>query len=391
MPNEKKHITIVSGEASGDLHAASLVRNLRAQYPEIQFDITGIGGKHLQQEGVNILNFLAETGVTGATEVLRHAFTLRRAYKIIQNHLQNHPPDLLILVDYPGFNLRLAKFAKAKLGLRILYYISPQIWAWKAGRIETIRKHIDHMAAILPFEKKIYDQAHVPCSFVGHPLLSNLAHAPTQKQARLNLNLPLNKQIVALLPGSRKNEIRQHLPVLNKAALLLLKSFPELKFILPIANTLTENEIKAYLSPDLPIHLVHEQAIDAIAASNCVAVASGTASLECALLEKPMCIIYKASPLTYIIATQLMRVQYLGLCNLIAKRMIVPELMQYDCAPEQVAEVLKTLLTDTKTQTTMIQNLQALKASLNSANTTCSLAEVVYQMLNPIPSEQNNH
>lgn len=374
--SKSKHIVIITGEASGDQHAAALVRSIRKDYPEQPFEFSGIGGPLLQKEGVKLIGQLA--AVTGVSEVLQHLVSLYRSYKQVQTYLREQRPDLLILVDYPGFNLRLAKFAKKKLGLRILYYISPQIWAWKASRIHTIRESVDHMAVIFPFEKTLYDDAKVPCSFVGHPILEPISQVPDQVYCRKRLGLPLNQRIIALLPGSRKNEIKQHLPILSETVATLLNTFPDLRFIMPIASGLSSSDLTPYFDASLPIQLFQENALEVMSASDVVVVASGTASLECALLEKPMCIIYKATCLTYVAATQLMKVQYLGLCNLIAKRMIVPELMQYECRASTIAETVKTLLTDEAQRAIMIRNLRTLKHTLGNHPETCALSQLVY-------------
>ena len=206
-----KKLVIIAGEESGDQHAAAVVRELQAVNSQIHF--SGIGGAHMEDAGVELISDLARFGVTGLSEVLRHAGVIRQAFQRIKAHLRNNPPDLLILVDYPGFNLRLAKFAKKKLGLRVLYYISPQIWAWKAKRIHLIHKYVDHMAVIFPFEKEIYIKAGIPVSFVGHPLLSKLDNIHNTTMLRDKFSLPKKKRILAILPGSRTHEIERHMPV----------------------------------------------------------------------------------------------------------------------------------------------------------------------------------
>ena len=227
---QTKRIVIIAGEESGDLHAASIAHQLKINHPNIH--LSGIGGRHMQRAGVDLISDLAQFGVTGISEVIRHLVVIRRAFKDIKSHLKTNKPDLLILVDYPGFNLRLAKFAKKSLGIRILYYISPQIWAWKANRINTIRDCIDHMAVILPFEKNIYKHAGVPVSFVGHPLVSQTVKCPDIDSARTTLGFPVNKRIIAMLPGSRRHEIERHMPILKDSALLLCQQLNDLHFVI---------------------------------------------------------------------------------------------------------------------------------------------------------------
>lgn len=377
-----KRIVIIAGEESGDQHAAKLVNQLKDWNSNLEF--SGIGGRHMQEAGVKLISDLARYGVTGISEVLRHLHVIKKAFNAIKLHLETIKPDLLILVDYPGFNLRLAKFAKQELGIRILYYISPQIWAWKANRIETIRANIDNMAVILPFEKEIYQKAGVPVSFVGHPLVEKIQPCPDIEEARLDLNLPADKRIVAMLPGSRYNEIEKHMPILLETIKILSKQHANLHFVIPIAGSLKPELVKSYFQhqSDIPISFTLGKATDVVACSDCVVVASGTASLECALLEKPMCIIYKSSLISYIAAMKLIKVKYLGLCNLLKNEMIAPELLQYDCNAIELSRMVTELLTNSETINRMISRLKLLKLSLSSSEADCSLSDLVKQELN---------
>lgn len=378
QPDYKK-VVIVAGEESGDAHAASLIREMS---PSTNIFFTGIGGQHMKDAGAKLVFDLASYGVTGLTEVIRHGWILRKAFNVIKLHLSMCEPDLLILVDYPGFNLRLAKFAKEQLNLTIIYYISPQVWAWKANRINSIRKYVDHMAVILPFEKDIYTKANVPVAFVGHPLLAKIPTMINYTSLRRRLNLPLDKKIVALLPGSRKNEIEKHLPVMVQAAEELTVRFKHLHFVIPIAKTISLETIQPYFKDRaINIIFVKEQAIETVACSDCVVVASGTASLECALLMKPMCIVYKASLITYIAATKLIKINYLGLCNILQGRMIVPELLQYDYNAHELTLLIEDLLYNQELISRMEQRLFKLKKSLSSEKADCSLNNLVRQYL----------
>lgn len=373
-----KRLVIIAGEESGDMHAAAFIRELTARHPNIE--ISGIGGKHMQDAGVHLISDLARFGVTGLSEVVRHFAVIRKAFAAIKLHLTNNKPDLLVLVDYPGFNLRLAKFAKHVLGIRVLYYVSPQIWAWKANRINTIRKCVDHMAVILPFEKRLYEQAGVPVSFVGHPLLKSMPRCEDAHTTRKQLNLPLDRRLVAMLPGSRTHEIERLMPVLRDSAQILFNQFSDLHFVIPVAGTIDPALVSSYFAgTTLPYTLIKAQAVQTVSCSDCVVVASGTASLECALLTIPMCIIYKASLLTYVAAAKVMRVKYLGLCNLLQNKMIVPELLQYDCNAIELAQVMRDLLDDVNVKQGMIVRLQALKLSLSDHVADCTITELIEQ------------
>lgn len=387
MPSINKRLVVIAGEESGDMHAASFIRQLTARHSNL--DISGIGGRHMQAAGVHLISDLARYGVTGLSEVLRHFFVIRRAFKDIKRHLINNKPDLLILVDYPGFNLRLAKFAKQELGIEIIYYISPQIWAWKAGRINTIRDCIDHMAVILPFEKKIYENAGVPVSFVGHPLVGKVRACEDISAARQQLGLPTNKTLVAMLPGSRTHEIERLMPVLSDTANKLNSQMNNLHFVIPVAGTIKPDLIKSYFDDNTTVSLtlINGQSVETVACSDCVVVASGTASLECALLIKPMCIIYKASRLTYFAAMKLIKVKYLGLCNLLQNEMIAPELLQYDCNSKELTRVMMDLLTNSEVKQRMISRLQKLKTSLSDQSADCSIVDLIENKLAPFSHE----
>lgn len=371
-----KRIVIVAGEESGDLHASVLIQQLKIRHPSIE--ISGLGGQHMKKAGAELIEDLARHGVTGLTEVFRSLKILYKAFTAIKKHLETQKPDLLILVDYPGFNLRLAKYAKKKLNLRILYYISPQIWAWKAKRIHVIKEYVESMAVIFPFEKALYEKAGIPVHFVGHPLMEKIPPAHNKQASREVLQLPTQKTILALLPGSRSNEIKKHMPILQKTVQLLRANIPNLHFVIPIASTVLPQQILNYLpNSQAFVSLVPGKAIDCMAAADFVIVASGTASLECALLEKPMCIIYKSSFLTYMAAAFFIKVKFLGLCNLLLNKMIVPEFLQYDCNAQELSQYIIRFYQDEKYEQKKISQLAELREMLSIAKADCSLLELV--------------
>lgn len=374
--NKPKRIVIVAGEESGDVHASVLIRQLKQAYPNIE--LSGIGGQHMAQAGAALVSDLARYGVTGFTEIFKHLFVIRKAYKAIQKHLRAQKPDLLILVDYPGFNLRLAKYAKRKLNIKILYYISPQIWAWKAKRIHLIKACVDRMAVIFPFEKTLYEKAQVPVSFVGHPLIEKINSVEDCLSQRKKLALPLDAQIFALLPGSRTNEVERLTPVLRDTALLLQQQYPKAHFVVPIAGTINPDKIKSYFThTELSISFINNQAINCMAAADFVIVASGTASLECALLEKPMCIIYRTSTLTYLLALKFIKVKYIGLCNLLANKLIAPEFIQENCTAQTLLHYIKLFYDNKNEPKHMIAQLAKVKQSLSPETSDCSLFELI--------------
>lgn len=359
-----KRIAIIAGEESGDQHAAKLLAAIQQKKPDIM--VYGLGGKHLQALGMDCLMDLTTLAITGVSGVLLHLSSIKQAFALIQDKLSSNPPDLVILVDYPGFNLRMAKWIKKHLKCPILYYISPQIWAWKEGRIKTIKHCVDHMAVILPFEKAIYEKAGVAVTYVGHPLSEELSSVPELAVCRLHLGLDAHKKILAILPGSRKMEIQRHMPVIVEALKQL--SCDDLEIVIPVAKSVEPDLLTPYLQAiPFSCRLVSGQAQWVVQAADAVVVASGTASLECAVLGKASCIIYKSSWLNYYLARRLMKVKYLGLSNLLMNRMVCPELLQTDCNPKELSQMMHLLLTESKLTVNMVHDLQVLHQHLHTS------------------------
>jgi lipid-A-disaccharide synthase len=375
-----KHLFIIAGEESGDQHASVLLKEIKQLIPEVQ--VSGLGGQHLQAQGMQNILDLTQLAITGITGVLSHLKAIRHAFKLSKKYLLEHRPDVVILVDYPGFNLRMAKWIKNHLGCPVIYYISPQIWAWKAQRIEIIKRYVDHMAVILPFEKAIYEQAKVSVSYVGHPLRESLLSLPSPKACREFFALKENDSLLAILPGSRKAEIDRHMPIIVQS-IKKLKSHPawkDLKLMIPVAKSLKRADFLVYLK-DLPeMMLIDGQAQKLVQAADAVVVASGTASLECAILAKPCCIIYKSSWLNYYLATRWMKVKYLGLANLLMNQMLIPELLQADCNPQELSKMLQALLEDSLWRNSMVGRLKQLKLMLLPAQGQ-SLGQTVFDFL----------
>lgn len=371
-------ICILAGEESGDMHAAALVKALRQTLPNVGF--FGMGGAHLKNEGVHLYSDIARYGVTGLSEVVQHFSEIKRTFRTIQAKLVEYKPDLLILVDYPGFNLRMARYAKKTLGIPVLYYISPQIWAWKAGRIKIIQKYVDHMAVILPFEKAIYRQAEVDVSFVGHPVIHKLPQAVAALSAITKPKVePIN---LAFLPGSRQHELDAHWPVMLASLQTLWSVYPHLHVHVPVAKTLCKDALQKRIpAGETRIHLHDGQAIAVANRADCIIVASGTASLECALLCKPMAIIYKTKPLSFAVGMQVAKVRYLGLINLLANRMLIPELIQYDLNPTELIRMVQKLIEDTAYRAYQHTELRTIRDSLCEHSADKQLSDVVLSML----------
>lgn len=335
-------VMIVAGEASGDIYGAGLITTVAAEIPEIRF--FGIGGPRMREAGCETLVDSADMAVVGLVEVLKHFEVIAAAFLKLKKILLNDPPDLLILIDYPGFNLRLAKVAK-RAGVKVLYYISPQIWAWRQGRVHKIKRLVDRMAVILPFEVPFYEKAGVPVSFVGHPLADLVQVSLNKEQAAASFGLDPSRPVVGLFPGSRRSEVSRLLPTILDAARLLQQRVPAMQFVLPLASTLTEADLSPWLSTtDLPLTITRERIHDLIRACDTVISVSGTVTLEVALVGTPLVIIYKLSPLTFQLAKRLVKVEHIGLCNIVAGETVAPELIQDDAEPARIAAEIEHLL-----------------------------------------------
>ena len=338
--SEKKCIMIVAGEASGDLHGAKLVRAMLAQDPSLFF--VGIGGSRLRSAGVRIVVDAAQLAVVGITEVFAKGLSLLKGVSSAKRLLKTLAPDLLILIDFPDFNLHLAAKAK-RIGIPVLYYISPQIWAWRQGRIRQIKSRVDHMAVILPFEEAFYRQHQVPATFVGHPLLDEREPVTASEKAPQKIQAPL----IGLLPGSRDKEVLRHLPVMLKCATLLRRHFKQIRFVVSRAPT-----VSGALFDDIMGEFSHGEAMTVFGGpvgeifeqSRMVIAVSGTVTLEAALTGTPTVIIYKVSPVSYWIGMRLVRVEHIGLINLIAEKRIVPELVQQEVTPENIFKHVEAML-----------------------------------------------
>lgn len=374
-----QRIMIVAGEASGDIYGAGLIRAVHEQQPSISF--FGIGGARMREAGCETLVDSADIAVMGLVEVLKHFDVIAAAFKQLKKILQQTPPDLLILIDYPGFNLRLAKVAK-KAGVKVLYYISPQIWAWRQGRIKKIKQLVDHMAVTLPFELPLYQREGVPSSFVGHPMAGRVTVQLDRDAAACSFGLEPQRPIVGLFPGSRRNEVERLLPTLVASAQLLLTQFPELQFVLPLASTLQDADLAPYLATaNLPLTITRERIHDLIRACDAVISVSGTVTLEVALVGTPLVIIYRLAPLTYQLAKRLVKVEHIGLCNIVAGRTVARELIQDDASPEQINLEIVKILTNQAYAAELRQGLALVRERLGGGGTDQKMAALALSMV----------
>jgi lipid-A-disaccharide synthase len=370
---------IVAGETSGDLHGASLVQAILELAPDVKF--RGIGGRRMQEAGVELLAHAADMAVVGLTEVIAKFNQIRKVLNLMKADLAASKPDLLILIDYPDFNLMLGKAAKA-LGVKIFYYISPQVWAWRRGRIKKIRSIVDKMAVILPFEEQLYRNEDVDATYVGHPLLDTVTIKYTRAEALQQFGLNDGATTVGLLPGSRDTEIARLLPVMMNASEILVKKMPGTQFVLPLAETLDLESVGKILGQySVPVRIVHHDTLDAMACSDLVIVASGTATLEAALLGKPMVIVYKVSPVSYYIGKRIIKVEHIGLANLIAGKTIVPELIQDEANPERIATEVIHILSDEARLRQIKQELREVREKLGEPGAARRAARLACDLL----------
>ena len=375
---------LVAGEASGDLHAGNLARALRAASPDLE--LFGFGGRQMRAAGVEIIADPTRVAVIGLVEVLRHLSEFRRLFQKALATLDQRKPDLVILVDYPGFNLRLAREVKRR-GIRLVYYISPQIWAWDSGRIHWIRRLVDRMLVLFQFEKELYEKAEVPVTFVGHPLLDRVAPSQDRMQSLHQFGLEDGLPIIALLPGSREGEIRRILPVLAAACEQMQEKLPSTARFLLIKSPDPPWEIyrDALRHTSLQPKIIERWDYDGIYCCDIALVSSGTATLECALLDRPMLIVYKTSWLTYWISRWLIRIPMIGLVNIVAGRKVVPELLQRQSNPSRIADEALELWTFVQKRQAMREAFREIRTKLGPPGATQRAAETVLAELGRIP------
>ena len=382
MPTEQRpspRLMIVAGEASGDLHGANLVAELKKIQPNIE--CYGLGGEHMHQASVDILINVSELSVVGIIEVIKHYPRLRNILNKMKDELKSSRPDLLVLIDSPDFNLRLAKTAK-RYGIKVMYYVSPQIWAWRSSRIKIIKKCVDMMAVVFPFEVKFYKDAGVPVEYVGHPLVKNAVVTTDKNEFFRNEKLNVKKKLIGLFPGSRISEIENNYPVLIEAAIKLLQQRNDIQFITPIASTLSEEFIQKYINhSDINITTTTADIYDVINACDCIAAASGTVTLQITLMQTPMLTVYKISPLTYRILNKIVNFTYAGIANVIAGKEIFREFIQDAATPENIALELEKLLSDPGYAAEMKREMSKIKEALGEKNGAAAAAQLAGKLI----------
>ena len=377
--HDEKLVLIVAGEASADLHGSNLVRAMKRQNPGISF--CGIGGEKMEAAGVKILFPSSRMAVVGLTEVFSRLPYILKAYRQLKKMLREADPDLIILIDYPDFNIRLAGVAK-RFDVPVLYYISPQVWAWRKGRMKKIAGRVDRMSVILPFEEAYYKKCGFSPDYVGHPLMDSVPQNLNRTEAIRALGFESNGPILGLLPGSRVEEIENLLPAMVEAAEILSTRYEGLKCILPLASTISPRlvETKTGQSP-VEIKLIQGNIYGALAACDLALVASGTVTLEAAILGIPMIIAYRVSPLSYWIGKRVVHVPFMSLVNLVAGREVVPELIQNEVTPHRLAEEADGILKDGLRRENMIKNIGLVKERLGQGGASEKTATIAVEMI----------
>jgi len=380
-------ILFSAGESSGDQHAANMFLELKSQQPTIKG--IGMGGTKMAQAGIDIRYDSGAIGVIGVIEVIKHYGEIRRALTLMQQLLATEKPDLLVCVDYKEFNLKLARFAK-QLGIKVLFYVSPQVWAWRPGRVKTYGKAIDMMAVIFPFETAYYDAEQVPVRYVGHPSVDKVHANHSRTENCLRFGLDEHKPIIGLLPGSRANEIKRLLPVMLVAAQQLQTELPDAQFILPQADSISDALLNEYLSTSAcRIIVIKNQPYDVMQCCDVIMTTSGTATLEVALMSIPMVITYKLATITYWLGRWLVNTPFIGLPNIVLGKLAIKELIQQVATPENIAAEVKRILLDKPYADAMRENLLLVKKQLGLGGGSKNMANLALEMLVPDKDSTN--
>ena len=368
-----------AGESSGDQHAANMFLELKKHQPDIKG--FGMGGAKMALAGIDIRYDSGSIGVIGVVEVLKHYGEIRRALKLIQQLVSTERPDLLVCVDYKEFNLKLARFAK-QCGIKVLFYVSPQVWAWRPGRVKTYGKAIDMMAVIFPFETTYYDAENVPVRYVGHPSVDKVHPQRSRLEDMAIFNLDEGNPVIGLLPGSRANEINRLLPIMLAAAEILQARIPGIQFMLPQADSISDELLENYMdrSP-IKITVIKNQPYDVIQCCDVVMTTSGTATIEIALLTVPMVITYKLAALTYWLGRWLVNTPFIGLPNIILRKGFIKELIQHEATSDNLAEEIERILTDKFYADQMRDNLNQVKQQLGQGGGSKNMAELALEIM----------
>ncbi len=380
-------VLILAGEASGDLHAASLIKALRKRSPHL--DITCVGGEKMKAAGATVLVPSSQLSVVGLFEVFHHVRPIASAFIKVRRWMKKTRPDIVILVDFPEFNLMMASYAKS-LGLKVFYYISPQVWAWRKRRVKKIKRCVDKMAVILPFEEEFFKEYGIDATFVGHPLLDSITVDKIQdRPLKESIGIGRGERLVCLLPGSRKGEIERHFPIMAEAASIMEDRFENLRFLVAL-NSGTGADAKRFVrnvasGVSANIHTVEAKTHEAIKASDICIAASGTVTLESAIIGTPVIVMYKVNPLSYALGKKLIQVKWVSLVNLIAEKELVPELLQNEASPERIASNTLEILNDPVRQSQIRSGFDQVVSRLGTPGASKRAAGLIMEFMSKAP------
>lgn len=369
-------LLISAGEVSGDMYAARLATALQKR---VDVALFGMGGPQMRAAGVDVVTDYSEVSVVGITEILSHLPSLVRAMRHLVSEAKRRQPPFAILTDFPGFHLRLARKLRP-LGVRNIYYICPQFWAWRPWRVRVVRRRFAQALCIFPFEEAFFGNACVPTKFIGHPLVGAVQPSQSREAFCRRENLDPHQPILTILPGSRSAELAQHLPVIREASLQIQQTHPS-QFVIAAAAPSDVNELRAGWNAALKVHVVAGQTYNALAAADAAIVSSGTATVEAALLDVPMVVIYRVTPLTAMLAQPLVRTSYFSMVNLIAERRVVPELIQKDFTPERLAQEVRKLLSDQQARESLRAGLAFVRHRLGPPGAVERAADAITALL----------
>lgn len=384
---QPRRVMVVTGEASGDLHGAHLIEAAGKVDPGLSF--FGVGGACMAKAGCEILIPGEDLAVMGLVEVLGHFPTIWRAFRKLKKILHGpQRPDALVLIDFAEFNLLLAAQAK-KAGVPVLYYVSPQVWAWRRGRVRRIASVVDRLAAIFPFEPALYQGLDIDVEYVGHPLLDEFAITCERDAFLRRLGLDPARQVIGLFPGSRKNELKYIAETILQSAVKLREKHPDAQFLLPVASSFRRQDIEALVAPyGLPVTVVDEPIYDVINACDAVISVSGTVTLQVALVGTPMAIVYKMAPLSFAIGKRLIRVPHIGLANIVAGRGVVKEFIQEDATPAMISREIDAILTDAEYNRSIRGGLATVQQRMGEGGCAARVARMVSELCRGIPGKE---
>ena len=373
-----KRILIVAGEVSGDLHAAGLIQEMLKLHPNLEF--FGIGGEEMKKKGVRLLYHVDQLSFMGFWEVLKHLKFIRQVRRGLLQEVDSNNSKLAILVDYPGLNLKLAEDLK-KRSLKVVYYISPQVWAWGEKRIQKIKKYVDKMIVFFPFEKELYEKHSIKVEFTGHPLLQLARPKLSRTEFYQRLNANGNQRFIGLFPGSRPQEVKQHLPIMLKAGEKIRAKKEEVEFLIGLAPGIPSDQVRKSLPPRLPVQVLKNFTYEIMSYSELLLVKSGTSTLEAALCGTPFVVMYKVNPLSYLVAKRLVKIPHLAMANILAGRKIVPEFIQNQAQPDKIADEIIRLLEDQKRYQSVKSELSQIRSKLGAGQPYHKAAQAIAEFL----------